>query len=123
LRSARLIAHSINEMLSDAFRKIVPTLDLGDSIAEDHAAQLIAETLGLFGVSGVTETLSEVEKLLLPALLRLDAIFDQLHEHAIGADPAILSQVTNLGCGFCRKGDALPDCLIVGFHSTRLVRF
>jgi hypothetical protein len=70
------VAHSVDQMLTNAAREIVPTFDPGHSSAKNHAAQLVTETFGLFRVGGVAETLGELEELLLLALLSLDAIFD-----------------------------------------------
>jgi len=47
-------------------------------LAKDHAAQFIAEALGLLWVGGVAETLGKLEKLLLLTLFRLDAMANNL---------------------------------------------
>lgn len=108
----RSVAHAIYEMAANVLREIVPTCDLRHSCAEHHPAQLIAETLGFRGVGGAAESLSQFEEFLLLALLGFDAVFDELNEHAVGADPAVFRQTPDLGGGFSREGDALTDGLV-----------
>ena len=83
---------------------------------EDHSAEFIAKALGFFWVIGVTESLREFEKLLLFALLGLDAILDEFDEHAVGTKSSSLCQATNLGCRGYRKADALAYGFVCGAH-------
>ena len=86
------------------------------SVAEYHPAQFIAEAFGFFRVGSVAKTLGQFKELLLFPFLRFDAVLDQLDEHAIGAEPACLSQAAYLRSGFCGKGHALAHRLDLGLH-------
>src|ERR1035437_2674192 len=77
------------------------------SLAEDHAAHLIAEPSGFLGIGRGAETFGKVEELLLLALPGLQAVLDQLNQHRVGAQPA----------GF-RQAHALPYDLICRPHAT-----
>jgi hypothetical protein len=55
--------------------------------AEDHPAQFVAKALGFIRISCVAKALSKFEKLLLFALLGLDAVLDEFDQHAVGAKP------------------------------------
>ncbi len=49
------------------------------SVAKDHSAQFVAETLGFLWVGSVAEKLGKLEKLLLLALLSFDPVLDEFH--------------------------------------------
>jgi hypothetical protein len=86
------------------------------SAAEDHAAQLIAEALDLFRVGRLTEALCEFEEVLLFTLVRFDPVFDQLYQHAIGAEAAAFRDPSHLGRHACGEADALAHRLCRCLH-------
>src|SRR5690348_5575372 len=89
----------------------------GASVAKHHAAQGVAQTLGFFRIRSVAKLLGELEEFLLFALIGFDAVFNQLDQHAIGAELACLGQTAHLSGGFCGQRDALPHSFALGFHN------
>ena len=86
------------------------------SAAEDHAAHLIAQPLDVLGIFRSAEALGQGEKLLLLALLGLQAALDQFNQDPVGAQPAGPRQVANLYCDTRWQSDALPHGLGFGPH-------
>ncbi len=100
-----------------------PSARLGRSWAlgaKDHPAQFIAKALRFLRVGGVAESLREFKELLLLAIFRLDAVFNEFDEHAVGAKPASLGQAAHLCCDVCREADALAYGLVCGAHDTSM---
>src|SRR5437764_560378 len=73
----RPFAHPIYQVLSDTWRQRFLA-----SAAKDHAAHLITHTFDLFRIGAAPEALGEVEEFLLFALLSLEAVLDELQQHA-----------------------------------------
>jgi hypothetical protein len=58
------------------------------SVAEDHSPKLIPQAFRCFGVTLVTKTFCQVEKLMLFTILHFEAVFYEFQQHAIGAEPS-----------------------------------
>ena len=54
------------------------------SVAEDHAAHLVAQAFDFIGIGGAPEAFGEVEELLLFAFLSLHAVLDEYYQHPVG---------------------------------------
>src|ERR1700737_1759873 len=89
-------------------------------VAKDHSGQFVAETLCFLWVGSVAEKLGKFEKLLLLALLSLDPVLDEFHQHPVGTKPAGLRQAANLRCDVYRKADALTYYFVCRPHSTSM---
>src|SRR6266480_3886901 len=81
------------------------------SVANDHSAQFVVETLGFLWVGSVAEKLGKLGKLLLLALLSFDPVLDEFLEHPVGAKPPRFRHVANLRCDVDRQADACRHCL------------
>src|SRR5438445_3487051 len=90
------------------------------SAAKDHSAQFVAETLGFLWVGSVAETRGKLEKLFLLALLSLDPVLDEFHQHPAGTKPAGPCHAANLRCDVCRKTDALTYCFVYRPHNSSM---
>src|SRR6267378_6840309 len=90
------------------------------SVAKDHSAQFVAETLGFLWVGSVAEKLGKLEKLLLLALLSFDPVLDEFHQHPVGAKPPGFRHAANLRCHVYRKTDALTYCFVYRPHNTSM---
>ena len=53
----RAITHPLDQMMPHPFGQVVPALDFAASAAEDQSAELIAQTVGLFRILLVAETI------------------------------------------------------------------
>src|SRR6266699_3057749 len=82
------------------------------SVAKDHSAQFVAETLGFLWVGSVAEKLGKLEKLLLLALLSFDPVLDEFHQHPVGAKPPGFRHAANLRRESYWKADALAYCFV-----------
>ena len=87
-------------------------------VAKDHSAQFIAKPLRFLWVGGVAETPCKFEKLLLLALLCLDTVFDEFHQHSGGTELTRFCQVANLRRNVCWEADALAHRFVSGLHNT-----
>lgn len=90
------------------------------SPAEDHAAQLVAQALGFFGIFCPSELLGKIKELLLLLLLGLETVLDEFDENAVGASFARLGQSTDSRRRACRQTDALANCFVRGAHVTSM---
>src|ERR1035438_902719 len=88
------------------------------SVAENHAAHLIAQASDFFRVGGTPEALGQFEEFLLFALLRLHPALDEFHQHPVGAHSALFRQGASLGGDVRRQANALPYRLVCRSHST-----
>jgi hypothetical protein len=66
------------------------------------------------GIGSGAEALGKVEKLTLLALLSLQAVLDQFHEHPVGAQPAGLRQAANPWPTVCVTVSYKPPALVTG---------
>ena len=105
-------------MLEDALGKPSPIARSLASTTKDHASQLIAQTLCRVRVSFITESLGEIEELLLLSLLGFNPILDQLNQHASCAEPPGFCHRAHLRGYFGRQTHALTHCSWIRSHCT-----
>src|SRR6266508_1932952 len=66
------------------------------------------------------QPVGELEEFLLLSLLRLEAAFDQIHDHSVGTHTLALCEGLDAPCDPGRKADTLANGRLLGSHSQSL---
>src|SRR5215471_11122023 len=109
-------------MLADVLWKIVPMSDLGHQPLKTIRPSWSPRRFASSGSLALRKRSASSKKFLPFALLSLDSILDQFHQHPVGTKPTGLRHAANLRCNIYRKTDALAYCLIHSSVCTKMVR-